>query len=76
MESFDQREVLAGSRIQCEMCIRTWLPMLESMGVDIPTSIKDAFDELDIDAISSDVSEDDILDHVIEYMLGDTNGSD
>ena len=48
---------------KAEMCIRSWLDLLDSANISIPEDINDAYDSLNID-LEDMMAEDDVMEYL------------
>ena len=61
--NFENRSRLHPCTFKAEMCIRSWLDLLDSANISIPEDINDAYNSLDID-LEDMVAEDDVMEYL------------
>ena len=67
--NFEDRSRLHACTFKAEMCIRSWLDLLDGVGIPLPNDINEAFESLDIDIEGMIVE-----DEVAEYLFKDSSG--
>jgi hypothetical protein len=65
-DNFEDRQRLHPCTFKAEMCLRSWIDLLDSINIPIPEDINDAYDTLNIN-LEEIIAEDD----VIEYLYLD-----
>ena len=65
-DNFEDRQWLRSCTFKAEMCIRSWIDLLDSINIPIPQVINDAYESLEIN-LEEIIVEDD----VIEYLYLD-----
>ena len=65
-DNFEDRQRLHSCTFKAEMCIRSWIDLLDSINIPIPQDINDAYESLEIN-LEEIIVEDD----VIEYLYLD-----
>ena len=61
--SFENRFRLHSCTFKAEMCIRSWLDLLDSANISIPEDINDAYHSLNID-LENTMAEDDVMEYL------------
>ena len=61
--NFENRFHLHPCTFKAEMCIRSWLDLLDSANISIPEDINDAYDSLNID-LEDLMAEDDVMEYL------------
>jgi hypothetical protein len=65
-DNFEDRYRLHSCTFKAEMCIRSWVDLLDNVNIPLPEDINDAYNSLDIN-LEEMMAEDD----VIEYLYLD-----
>ena len=61
-DNFEDRQRLHSCTFKAEMCIRSWIDLLDSINIPIPQDINDAYESLEIN-LEEIIAEDDVIEY-------------